>query len=74
MWHIIKNDTNELVTKQKQTPHKSQNQTYGCQRENGGEVINQEIEVNIYTILNIKEITNKDSTGKSTQHSVITYM
>ena len=39
-----------------------------------GEVINQEIEVNIYTILNIKEITNKDSTGKSTQYSIITYM
>ena len=42
-----------------------------------GEVINQETETNIYTILYIKQITNKDlpySTGNPIQYSVITYM
>ena len=39
--------------------------------------INSEFGINIYTLLYIKQIINKDllySTGKSTQYSVITYM
>ena len=39
--------------------------------------INQEFGINIYTLLYIKYVTNKDqlySTGKSTQYSVITYI
>ena len=42
----------------------------------GGE-LNQEFGINIYTLLDIKQITNKGllySTGKSTQYSVTTYM
>ena len=39
--------------------------------------INQEVGMNIHTLLCIRQITNKDllySTGNSTQYSVITYM
>ena len=39
--------------------------------------INQDLGMNIYTLLYIRQITNKDllySTGNSTQYSVITYM
>ena len=39
--------------------------------------INYEFGINIYTLLYIKQVTNKDllySTGNSTQGSVITYM
>ena len=39
--------------------------------------INWEIGIDIYTLLYIKQITNKDllhSTGNSTQNSVLTYM
>ena len=42
----------------------------------GGE-INWEIGIDIYTVLYIKQITNKDllySTGNSTQYSVMAYM
>ena len=35
MWNLIKNNTNDLFTKQKQT-HRSQNHTYGYQRGNVG--------------------------------------
>ena len=43
----------------------------------GGEEINQELEINILTVLYIREITNKGllyGTGNSTQYSVITHM
>ena len=42
-----------------------------------GEGINWEIGIDIYTLLYIKQITNKDllySTGNSTQYSVMAYM
>ena len=41
------------------------------------EVLNQEIWINLYTLLYVKQITNKNllySTGNSTQYSVIIYM
>ena len=42
-----------------------------------GREINWDIEIVIYTLLYIKELTNKDllyNTGNSTQHSVMAYM
>ena len=59
-----------------------------CDKEKGEEVlgmskleqprgINWEIGINIYTLLYIEQITNKNlpySTGNSTQYSVMTYM
>ena len=48
--------------------------TKGERWENG---INKEFGINIYTLLYIKQIINKDllySTGNSAQYSVITYM
>ena len=64
-----------LYTKQKQTD-RQRKQTYGYQggREGGG--INSEFGINIYTLLYVKQITNKDllySTGNCTQYFVITY-
>ena len=49
---------------------------HSCQRIRWGG-INWEIGIDIYTLLYIKQITNKDllhSTGNSTQNSVLTYM
>ena len=66
-----------LFTKQKQT-HRHQKQTYGYQRGQrgwGGE-ISQEFGINRYTLLYVKQITNKDllySTGNYIQYLVITY-
>ena len=70
MWNQKKKDTNELISKQKQT-HKHRKQTYGYQREG----INQGFGINIYTLVYIKQITNKGvvySTGNYTQYFVIT--
>ena len=78
MWNLEKMmiQTN-LYTKQKQT-HRHRKQTYSYQRGKGGwGGINQEFGINIYTLLYMKEVNNKDllySTGNSTQYSVITYM
>ena len=67
-----------VFTKQKQT-HRHRKQTYGYQRRWrggwGGE-INQEFGINIYTLLYIKWVNNKDllySTENYTQYLVITY-
>ena len=56
-----------LLTKQKQS-NRCRKQTYGFQGVRG---------IDIYMLLYIKEITNKDllySTGNSTQYSVMNYM
>ena len=63
-----------LYTKPKQT-HRHRKQTYGYQRGKDGE-INWVFGVNRYTLLYIKQISNKDllySTGNYTQYFVITY-
>ena len=65
-----------LFTKQKQN-HRCRKKTsgYWVGGEAGG--INCEIGIDIYTLLYIKYITNKNllySTGNSTQYSVMTYM
>ena len=64
-----------LFTKQKQS-HGRRKQTYGYQGIRG-EGINQEIGIDMYTLLHIKQITNKNllySTGNSTQYSVMAQM
>ena len=64
-----------LFTRQKQT-HKFWNQTYDYQMGNM-EGINCKFGINIYTLLYIKYIGNKDlwySTGNSTQYSLVTDM
>ena len=62
-----------LYTKQKWI-HRHRKQIYGHQRAKGrGGRINQEYEINRYTLLYIKQINNKDvlyNTGNSTQYSV----
>ena len=64
-----------LFTKQKHT-HRLRKQTYGYQRGKMGG-INQEVGIDTYTLLYIRQITNKHllySTGNSTQYSVMAYM
>ena len=64
-----------LSTKQKWS-YRCRKQTYGYQGVRGGG-INWEIGIDIYTLLYIKQISNKDllySTGNSTQYSVMAYM
>ena len=63
-----------LSTKQKQS-YRCRKQTYGYKGVGGG--TNWEIGIDIYTLLYIKQITNKDllySTENSTQYSVMAYM
>ena len=62
-----------LITNQKQR-HRKQIYNYQKGKERG---INWEFGINIYTLLYIKQIINKDLlyvTGNSTQNSVIAYM
>ena len=75
MWDLKNNGEMNSFTKQKQT-HRCIKQTYSYQGASMGE-INWEIGIDIYTLLEIKQITNKDllySTGNSTQYSVMAYM
>ena len=58
-----------LFTKQKQIP-RLREQTYGCQRGGWGEGIVREFDMDMYTLLYLKWIINKDllySTGNSAQ-------
>ena len=58
-----------LFTKQKQS-HRSRKQTYGYQRKGRGGVI-WETGIDIYTLLYIKQITNKKLLyAQGTQHSL----
>ena len=60
----------KLFTKQKLS-HRCRKQTFGYQGVQG-EGINWEIGTDIYTLLDIKQITNKNCTENSTQYSVMT--
>ena len=59
-----------LYTKQKKI-HSHRKQTFGYQRVKDGGEINQEFGINIYTLLNNKDLLY--STGNDTQYFVITY-
>ena len=64
-----------FFTEQKQT-HRYRKQTDGYQRVSRGG-LNWKIGIDVYILLYIKQITNKDllySTGNSTQYSVMAYM
>ena len=74
IYGIYKKDTNDLFTRQKETHRK---QTYGYQRGMRGQrAKNQEFEINIYTLLYINQVNNKDllsSTGNYIQYLIIIY-
>ena len=62
---IWKNDTNDLVY-ETETDYKLWKQTYGYQRGKVEGRINEEFWINIYTVLYVKQVINKDllySTG-----------
>ena len=77
MWNL-KYDTNELIYKAETDSQTSKTNLWlpkGKHWWGGG--ISQEFGINIYTLMYIKQIINKDllyTTGNSTQYSVITYM
>ena len=64
-----------LFTKQKQSQrHRKQTYSYWGEKREG---INQEVGIDMFTLLNIKWITDKDllySTGNATQYLVMMYM
>ena len=69
----LKKDTNELIYKTEVDPQ-TQKINLWLPKGKGGE-INQEFEINIYTVLYIKQINNKGLlyyTGNYTQYFVIT--
>ena len=73
---IQKNSTNEPINKTEIEPQMQKTNLWLPRGKGQGE-INWETGIDIYTILYIKQITNKNlvySTGNSTQYSVMTYM
>ena len=73
----LKNDTNELIYKVETDSQTQKTNLWLPTGKGRGVVINQEVGINIYTILYIKQIINKNllcSTMNSSQYSVITYM
>ena len=74
MWNLKTMVQINLLTKQKQSC-RCRKQTYGYQEGNGNGRLNWELWIGIYTLLYIKQITNKDllyGTGNSIQYFVIT--
>ena len=72
----MKNVTNELIYRTETDSQISKSNLWLPKGKCGGKVINREIGINIYTLLYIKLINNKDllySTGDYTQYFVITY-
>ena len=72
MWNVKKNDTNELIYKT-ETDSQTQRTCWGGGE--GGEGIVREFVTDMYTLLYLKWITNKDllhSTGNSAQYYVTT--
>ena len=71
----LNNDTNELY--KSETDSEIQKTNLWLPKGKGCGGINQEFKIHIYTLVYIKQITNKNlqySTGSSTQYSVITYV
>ena len=74
MWNL--KNRHKWIYLQNRGSHWYKKQTYGYQREKE-EGISLEIVIDIYTLLYIKQITNKGllySTENSTQYSVMAYM
>ena len=74
MWNLKKMTQTNLFRKQEQT-HRLREQTYGYQGEGWGRGIDWEFGIDIYTLLYLKYVINKDllySTGNFAQYSVIT--
>ena len=68
MWNILKKEQMNLFTKQKQS-HRCRKQTYGYQGGKlGGET---ETGIDIYTLLYIKQITNKNPLYSRGNYSVL---
>ena len=76
MWDL-KYDTNELIYKTETDSQTQKNNLCLPKGKGGGGEINQKFGNNIYTLLYIKQLNNKDllcSTGNYTQYFVMTYM
>ena len=79
MWNPKKKkkDINELIYKTETDLQISKTNLWLPKGKHRGGGINQELGMNIHTLLYIRWIANKDllySTGNSTQYSVMTYM
>ena len=76
MWNL-KNNTAECICKTETDPQIYKKNLWLPKRRGKGGGTNQEFGINIYTLLYIKQVINKDllySTGNSTQYSVMTHL
>ena len=76
MWNQKENDTNELIYKTEIDSQTQKTNLWLPKRVVGGREINQEFGINIYTLLHIKEVNNKDlqySTGNCIQYLATSY-
>ena len=64
MWNL-KNNTNEFIYKTEIDSQKQKTNLWLPKEKGGGGGINQEFGINIYTLLYIKQITNKDQIGRA---------
>ena len=74
-WNLKKSHTNELVCNRNRV--KDVENQFMVIKEERGRGINWQIGIDIYTLLYIKQTTNKNllhSTRKSTQYSIVIYM
>ena len=77
MWNLKTKGTNELIYKTEVESQRLVTVSLSSKGKGWGQGLNQELGINIYTLLYIKQVTNKDllySTGNSTQYSVMAYM
>ena len=75
-WNLKRNDTMNLLTKQKQT-HRLQERAFGCWGQPQGHGILRDFGKVMYTLLYLKWLANKDlpySTGNSAQCYVAAWM
>ena len=75
-WNLKRNDTMNLLTKQKQT-HRLQERAFGCWGQPQGRGILRDFGKVMYTLLYLKWLANKDlpySTGNSAQCYVAAWM
>ena len=73
MWNL-KYDTNKLMYKMETGSQTKQTNGYQSGKKGGG--INEEFEINIYTLLHVKQTTNKDllsNTEDYAQYFIISY-
>ena len=75
MWGLTKNDTEEFIYKTETDSDFKIKLTVGYQRGNMGEGVNKEVDINIYKLLPVTQVSNKDLLyGTENLILLLTYM